>query len=314
MGQLVTVSGLSTILNNRFYTGLIQIGSTGETFAGKHPPLVPMELFARVRDRLAGKTKMSTWVHDVLFRGLFRCGVCGRMLIGEIQKGHVYYRCHTRGCRTKSVREEVLEAELLDSWPPIATTDEWKAALLAQLDSVDLEDKEADADRRATVQLQLSATAARLQRLTDAMVDGLIARDVFNERRAALLEEQRLLEEGLESPGDSAEAVTLARERLELACTAQQSYRLASRAARREMVILMSSNRSVVGKNVSVEPRFPREVLENRCPVSECDHLRNSPRTLKAAARKLLDWAKTELENGPPEVPKYPYRKAAQLG
>jgi DNA invertase Pin-like site-specific DNA recombinase len=310
-GRPVTVSNFSEILNNPFYVGLMYVRTTGETYQGKHTPLVSMPLFNRVRDRLAGKTKVSAWLHDYLFRGLFKCLLCGCMLVGETQKGHIYYRCHTRDCPTKSFREEVLEAALLMSWPPIAATDEWKAQLLTHLDSVDADDRSSDDERRAGIQLHLSAVASRLERLTDALVDGLIDRQVFNERRAALLQEQRLLEESLESRTDSSEVVRLAKERLELASVAQWSYRLASRPARRELVILMSSNRSVAGKNVSVEPRFPRGLLEDRAAIAECGHQRNSPRTLRAAAKTLLEWAKTEFENGPPKMPKYPYRKAA---
>jgi DNA invertase Pin-like site-specific DNA recombinase len=310
-GGAVGVSKLSKLLNNQFYTGLIHVRPTDETYPGKHTPLISMTLFRQVQDRLAGKTKVSAWVHDYLFRGLFECSLCGCSLVGERQKGNIYYRCHTRGCRTKTFREEVLEAALLCSWTPVAASDEWKHALLLQLDAVDLEDKGEDDARRATIGLQLSAVTARLQRLTDVMVDGLIDRDAFNERRTVLLQEQRVLEESLENTSDSAEVARLAKERLELACTAQQSYQLASKAARRELIILMSSNRSVAGTNVSIEPRFPRDLLENRLDVSQCGQRRNSPRTFRRLAKTLLEWAKTEFEKGQPEVPKYPYRNVA---
>src|SRR5690606_4761373 len=43
----VSVNGLSTILNNAFYFGLIRILRTGETFSGCHDPLVTRAVFER---------------------------------------------------------------------------------------------------------------------------------------------------------------------------------------------------------------------------------------------------------------------------
>jgi hypothetical protein len=41
------VSGISTMLNNPFYTGLIRVKSTGEMFAGAHQPPISASLFDR---------------------------------------------------------------------------------------------------------------------------------------------------------------------------------------------------------------------------------------------------------------------------
>ncbi len=108
-GRRVTRNGLSTILNNSFYCGLIRLRKTGETFPGIHEPLIPVALFERVQDRLHGRTHRKVTRHDFIFRQLLTCGECGKRLRGELQKGHVYYRCHTRSCPTKCIREEVVD-------------------------------------------------------------------------------------------------------------------------------------------------------------------------------------------------------------
>ena len=47
---------------------------------------------------------------------MFQSQHCGHSLIGELQKGRVYYRCQTADCVTKTIREdrvhEVIEALL----------------------------------------------------------------------------------------------------------------------------------------------------------------------------------------------------------
>ena len=55
-GNKITKNGLSTLLNNPFYTGIIRIVKTGQTFHGAHQPLITKALFDRVHDILEGKT------------------------------------------------------------------------------------------------------------------------------------------------------------------------------------------------------------------------------------------------------------------
>jgi hypothetical protein len=51
----VTRTGLSTLLNNSFYIGLIRIRKTGELFQGAHEPIVSTPLFNRVKAVLREK-------------------------------------------------------------------------------------------------------------------------------------------------------------------------------------------------------------------------------------------------------------------
>ncbi len=100
-GRTLNQNNISRILNNSFYTGVIRIASSQDTFMGRHAPLIPMALFKQVQARLSGHVRGRKWIHDFTLRGMFRCSLCGRFLIGERQKGHVYYRCHTSKCPTR---------------------------------------------------------------------------------------------------------------------------------------------------------------------------------------------------------------------
>jgi len=53
-GGSVSLNGLSKILNNPFYVGLIRLTRTGETFPGIHARLIPKSLFDRVQLVLRG--------------------------------------------------------------------------------------------------------------------------------------------------------------------------------------------------------------------------------------------------------------------
>ena len=53
------MNGLSTLLNNEFYIGIIRIERTGEHFLGKHEPLISRRLFGEVQDVLYGRKKIQ---------------------------------------------------------------------------------------------------------------------------------------------------------------------------------------------------------------------------------------------------------------
>src|SRR5213593_4350533 len=86
-GGRVTRTGLSVLLNNPFYIGLIRLRRTGETFLGAHEPLISKSLFDRVQKILDGRLNTRSQKHDFLLRRLVACKLCEYSLIGETQKG-----------------------------------------------------------------------------------------------------------------------------------------------------------------------------------------------------------------------------------
>lgn len=69
-GGKVTRNGLSTLLHNPFYAGLVRIKRTGEMFPGVHEPLIPQSLFKKVEAVLDGKNVEKRHRHSFLFRKL----------------------------------------------------------------------------------------------------------------------------------------------------------------------------------------------------------------------------------------------------
>lgn len=292
LGRRLCINSLSLILNNPFYAGLIRIKKTGITYAGAHTPIISMALFKRVQARLAGKLRHQGIIHEFTFRGLFRCALCGRALLGEVQKGHRYYRCHARGCPSKTFREEVLEAAILNVFPALELSDDHRATILRELDVVMRDDQDATHQRQAHLRAQLGALQTRQAKLVDALLDGLIDKPMFELRKGALLEEERLLRDSLDSPKDDRTAIkTFVEAALELASTAQQSYKIADAASRRELALKVCSNFSVSGKEVSVEPSFRLDEVLNDNPF-----LRGAPhQDASRTAERLWEWGKGEL-------------------
>ncbi len=296
-GNGLCLNSLSVILNNSFYAGLIRVKATGETYQGAHKPLIGLTLFKQVQLRLAGKIRMQGRVHDFAFRGLFKCSACSRTLLGEVQKGHRDYRCHSRGCPTKTFRQEVLEAAILDSWPAIAVSDEERARLQRELELIEQEDRKDDGDLRGELELQIAAIQARQAKLVDALIDGLIDKPTFEQRKHAFLVEEASLRESITSQHTNAGAVKhFILEILELASAAQRSYEMGDLAFRRELVLKLCSNRTVSGNCVVVEPHPALAVLAKRGAFLHGAPHRYVTRTFSKSSWQLWRWAERWLK------------------
>jgi site-specific DNA recombinase len=113
-GKPLCISGLAVTLANPFYYGLMLV--KGQSFVGKHAPLISKALFDQCRARAEGRlvSKTRVWGKaEYKWRGLLTCTTCNRHLYAETQKGHVYYRCAKASCKGTCVRESDIEAEIV---------------------------------------------------------------------------------------------------------------------------------------------------------------------------------------------------------
>ena len=80
--------------------------------------------------------KLNTRVnrHDFLYRRRLKCKNCEYSLIGETAKGHVYYRCHTSTCSTRSLREEIVESAVLAEFSRLALSPEERRYVRQELE------------------------------------------------------------------------------------------------------------------------------------------------------------------------------------
>ena len=282
-GGPLSLSGLNTILRNPFYTGLIKVKRTGMMYTGVHEPLISLTTFDRVQAVLNGKLNARVRKHDFLFRRLLTCGHCGYSLIGELQKGRVYYRCHTEGCPTTGVREDSVKAHIDGLLAPMQLTDEELAELQAALSDLGDRKLELQRDHRAALELSKGKINERLTRLTDAYIDRLIDEATFMERRESLLRELRALEERLASTTEAqGEALAAVSKFLERVKSIQHMYNLALPHEKRDFLRDATSNRLVRGRDVEIR-FFPLyESLRDRGKLECCAHARDGTRTMAA--------------------------------
>jgi DNA invertase Pin-like site-specific DNA recombinase len=282
---------IETILRNPFYCGVIRLDTTGETHSGVHKPLISSQLYNCVQDVKVGKAGKKVTKHDHLFRGLFTCGHCGYAMIGERQAGCVYYRCHTRDCPTKSLREDAIERELIDLLSVHGLTRDAVDALIRQISA--MMDRQLNSDRRLTALLEEKAALARkLENLTDALIDGHIDAGLFNKRKEALMLQERSLAEEIKQQEALVATPEAVHEFLEIAMSLTGLYRLLGPDEKRQFVKLLTSKRKVYGKSLDLEPVDWLQSVKNCVAVPDGDpsrpKTRRRPQSLNSRIETLV--------------------------
>ena len=251
-GKPITKGCLENLLSNPFYSGLILLKSTSRRYPGIHEPLISKALFDRVQSLKENRQHKKQTLHNHTYRRLITCGFCQRSLIGERQKGHVYMRCQTKGCATKTIRADRLEgaigATLLGLQLTAEDHDRLKADFKARL-----EQSTEEADRHA-IELQLSNLDARLDMLTDALIDGLIDKPTFQTRKQRLEDERAALKEALQQTRDSSRKGMIVEKFLELVKSVSLTYQMADPGKKRRIIEIAFSNRQLTGRNLSLKP------------------------------------------------------------
>jgi hypothetical protein len=136
------------------------------------------------------------------------------------------------------------------------------------------------AEMGKALNLQINQLKDRLNRLTDALLDGSIDRTTFEQRKTALLMDMKGLEENLASLQDRSRAEPdHLSEFLELAGSAWLSYHTGITEEKRDLLKIATSNRELDGGNVVIEPSLPFYEVANRFKLSNGGPQRDIPRT-----------------------------------
>jgi site-specific DNA recombinase len=297
-GKALSKGGVEILLSNTFYCGLIHIKRTGQTYKGAHEPIIGVAQFQRVQDIKSGKTVKKVTRHNHLFRGLFRCQHCSRSLIGELHKGRVYYRCQTKDCLTKSLREDEIESAIVNLLDCLTLADDDLKAALERLPAILTPAVTEEAIK--AIDLQAAQVEHRLDRLTDMALDNLIEPDAYQAKKQTLMLEQSRVAEMRAEVAINATNPTTVRRFLELATNLATLYQSAAKAQKRRIVEWATLNRLASGKSPCFEPSKwlldTQTMLGVLCGAEQRDDSRTNPRDL----RDLIDSA---IKITQPDVP-----------
>ncbi|HZV69844.1 MAG TPA: recombinase family protein [Saprospiraceae bacterium] len=277
-GNILTLNSLSLILNNPFYAGVIKV--KGKTFQGKHDPLIHPELFAKTQNILRGKTNTRLLKHDFLFRRLIKCADCCYSLIGEKQKGHVYYRCQTKGCPTKTVREELIEKAVIKTIEEIQLHAVEEKVLNELLHDAQVKWTSNHDEVEESLKMQQSKISQKLERLTDAFIDNVIDKNQFENKKEKLLVALQGFKHKSMSLSDQKEAIfKKASKFLELVKSSKKSYLNGINEEKRKIIKSVTSNFAIQGRKLMITMKSPFYEIANRIDFLSGALDRNTPRT-----------------------------------
>lgn len=295
-GHTISKARLSKILNNPFYTGILKV--KGKRFQGKHQPLISPELFLQVQSILRGKTNVKQLKHAFLFRRLIKCNECNYTLIGEKQKGHVYYRCHSKNCTTKGIREELIDKFLLNSFEEIQFRPIEDKVLNEILQHNQQNWEKTQNGLEESYKMQKHKLSLKLNRLTDAYIENTIEKEVFEDKKERLMIEQQGLSLQIEQLTFQKELIFKKAEFfLELLKSLKKSYLNGIFEEKRKLIKLVTSNLAVEGKKIVITMKLPFQDIANRWNFSSCGHVRNESRTCTVHSAITANNSQDVVEN-----------------
>lgn len=246
--------------------------------------------FDRVQRILQGKTANRLVQHDFIFRRIVRCGSCGNALIGELQKGHVYYRCHNSMCPTKTIREDRLEDTLNETLTGLRLDKEEIDHAMEWIKDAEVQEDAFRIQELENLKFRLNQIRPHRDRLTDAFLDGTIERDLFEGRKNTLLMEEAGLKQRL-AVLESGTGIALGQleKFLELVNTASFLYKNALPEEKRDLVKKITSNLQAVEKNIVVELNKPARLIFERAKMSYGSPHKGTTRTWDKLLAQLLE-------------------------
>jgi DNA invertase Pin-like site-specific DNA recombinase len=200
-----------SMLENPFYAGRFRLEAwkdqPEEIVRGTHEPLISESLFERVQDILHGKQRKQVSVsttrrEELELRGFLQCKCCGSKLTGSASRSrngdrHYYYHCQ-HGCRERFRADTANQdfIKFLNGMTPPKEVIDLYHLILKDRFGVDAAKKEAEISK---LEGQIKQIEKRLSALTDTLVDGIIDRDTYVQKRAAYTTELGLLKDSIQA-------------------------------------------------------------------------------------------------------------------
>jgi site-specific DNA recombinase len=295
-GKPVGKNSMSHILSNHFYYGFIEVN--GQTFVGKHEPLISSTLFHRVQaiknDRRNTSGPKKGIRKSYALQRLLDCKNCSYRLYPEMQKGNVYFRCQSKICAGTSLREShilnLISSQLkklnLGTGFEKSITDFYVKHCQSR---VVLNKKAVDALR-----LQLGQANQRFEKLTDLLLEGLITKEEYEARKEKVYIERIQIQELLDEKMGSLEPEKKRLKKfLELSNSLKNIASLHNMSLKRQVLKTAISNIDVLQKTVEIKWAKPYQTLFDlwSFPVGVQQH--DSPRSdevLEEVIAEIVEW------------------------
>lgn len=277
-GNKIGITAMALILHNPFYTGIMKI--KGKTFQGNHEPLITSKLFLKVQNTLKGKTNARKIKHEFLFRKMMKCKLCSYLLIGETRKGHIYYRCQIKNCKTKSIREDLVLNLLQETLKQIKFSALENNILDELLVEAQTDWLKTQNGLQESIQMQKNQLTLQFERLTDAFLENILDKSQYQAKKEQLMIRQQELINSHFNVDKSKEAIfKKASNFLGLIKNFMNSFIMASNEEKRKLLKCITSDFGLQEKKLIFTMNSPFKEIANRANLLSGELNRIVPRT-----------------------------------
>jgi site-specific DNA recombinase len=198
-GTPFAMSSVYKILGNPFYAGVIVWN--GQTYPGKHEPVISIDDFQLVRRLLERRNRPRAKHYVFAFTGMIRCWACGLGITAEHKfnrygRHYVYYHCsrprldRNRKCSEPSIELRDLERQILALLRSISIDSRIERWISEEM-TISGEQLKLEAQaRKQSLGQALANVKGQLNELTGLRLRNLLSDDEFLCRRQELQQEQ----------------------------------------------------------------------------------------------------------------------------
>ncbi len=274
-GKPLTLSTIQWILTNPFYYGMFVYH--GELFQGNHRPMISKKLFDQVQITLAdnGKPRKEKITKDFTFRHFLVCGECGYSIIAEqkIKESglrYVYYRCSHKSPKQRCgqryyLPENDLAEQIKRLVQKVSLTESERDFCLSVAADWEKENQQPSNEMDQTLKAELSALKAKIDRLSDAYLEGAFEIDEYKEKKNILVNQKRDIEEKMaDFRANGNRWLELIKNLILDANQAQNWASSGNFAEMRNFLKKHGSNRKILDCRLAVEFNPPWNLIANR--------------------------------------------------
>ena len=193
------------MLTRNLYYGVFTYA--GETYEGKHEPIISKKLFDQAQEVMAKKYNQKPQKHEFNFTGFIKCKNCDSFITAESHKKYykatnreaiyVYYRCVKKKgiCDQPYVTKDDIESQLREIVASVALSDVWVKKMLELLKSDEIKEKGEIKFELARSVISLEAVEKKLDKLLESYLEEIVDTEGYRSKKDQLLQQKVILKE-----------------------------------------------------------------------------------------------------------------------
>jgi site-specific DNA recombinase len=269
-GRPLAMSSIYKILSNPYYAGIILWN--GESYPGKHEPVVTLEEFERVRKMLARPGRPKPRSYTFAFTGMIRCGSCGLWVTAEHKINrygyhYLYYHCSRRRlgprCMEPSVEIKKLEEQVEQFLRSLVIDKNVEKWILEQIEIFAREFQEEEQARRWSLEKALVNVESQLTELTGLRLRNLLTDAEFVTQRETLRREQMQVREKIANFTNTLSRFAPAKELISFSNQAADWFVRGDDQSKRLILETVGSNLTLRDKRLCIQAKSPFMALSS---------------------------------------------------